>query len=252
MSSGLTAGGNAVSTISSTTLSWKVGGGTLTVAEGSQLDVSSRIHDYPESSEPLAKQGLGILALTGANTYTGGTSVDAGTLLANNATGSGTGSGAVTVNPGAALGGTGRIGGNVSIGAGGSLAPGDSPGTLRLGGNLTFDPNAFFDIDIDAVGLADLVQMEGGTLQPNDATIRVHLGFSPALGDSWTILQGEGIRDGMFNESVLVPNGGERLGWMQFDVSYGSSVILTVVPEPGAGLLLLAALACGMLVRRKR
>ncbi|HMP06762.1 MAG TPA: autotransporter-associated beta strand repeat-containing protein, partial [Lacipirellulaceae bacterium] len=54
----------------------------------------------------------GTLTLTGANSYAGGTAVNGGRLLVNNAAGSGTGSGDVVVNAGT-LGGAGTIGGHV-------------------------------------------------------------------------------------------------------------------------------------------
>ena len=46
----------------------------------------------------VVKSGLGTLTLGNANSYIGGTSVDGGTLLVNNTTGSGTGTGTVIVN----------------------------------------------------------------------------------------------------------------------------------------------------------
>ena len=254
LNSGLAAGGNAVSTVSSTTLSWKAGGGAFDVAENAELRISSRICDYPGASESLVKQGQGLLQLSGPNTYSGGTNVTAGTLLVSSASGSGTGTGQVHVNLDATLGGTGHIGGQVNINAGGSLAPGASVGALYLdGGGLTFHPNGFFDIDIDAIDIADLVQMDGGLLSPSDATIRVNLGFSPEVGDSWIILAGEADRNGIFNEDVLVTSGLELLdGWKRFEVGYGNSVILKVVPEPGTWLLLLASLVGGLMVRRRK
>ncbi len=257
LNSGVTAGGTSMSTISATAVSLRNTGGTFNVAdatEGTDLLVLSRVINHPGLAGALTKTGAGTLELAGANTYTGGTTVDAGTLLVSNTTGSGTGSGAVSVNLDATLGGTGRIGGHVNINADGSLAPGESVGTLYLdGGNLTFNPNAFFDVDIDAVAVADLVHMGGGSLSPNNATIRVNLGFRPELGDSWTILAGEASRNGIFNEDVLVTSGSELLdGWKRFDVGYGNSVTLTVVPEPGTCLLLFASLVGGLLVRRRR
>ena len=74
----------------------------------------------------LTKTGTGTLTLAGNNTFSGGTTVNAGTLLINNTAGSGTGSGTVSVNPGATLGGNGTIAGQVSLAAGATLAPGGS------------------------------------------------------------------------------------------------------------------------------
>ena len=70
--------------------------------------------------------GTGTVALTAANTYTGGTSVASGGLvLANGTNGSATGSGALTVASGATIGGAGTsqstsftINGNVEVGNG--------------------------------------------------------------------------------------------------------------------------------------
>ncbi len=65
----------------------------------------------------LMKIGQGKLTLTGANTYTGGTTVKTGTLFVSNTSGFGTGSGAVQVE-GGTLGGTGTIAGAVTVGTG--------------------------------------------------------------------------------------------------------------------------------------
>ena len=87
----------------------------------------------------LSKTGVGSWTLSGANTYTGTTAVSAGTLLVNNAIGSGTSAGTVTVSAGANLGGTGTIntGGNainIGNGATGGTITGGTIGTV---GTLT-------------------------------------------------------------------------------------------------------------------
>jgi len=75
----------------------------------------------------LTKIGTGTLSLSGANTYTGGTSVNEGTLKVANTSGSGTGTRDVQVNAGT-LGGNGIIAGSVTVGTGSGtgafLAPG--------------------------------------------------------------------------------------------------------------------------------
>jgi fibronectin-binding autotransporter adhesin len=90
-------------------------------------------------SGSMTKTGAGIVTLSGDNLYTGGTTVNAGTLLVNNTTGSGTGSGAVNVSALATLGGTGTISGLTSVVSTGVLSPNTTGtiGTLTLNGGLT-------------------------------------------------------------------------------------------------------------------
>jgi len=104
----------------------------------------------------LTKTGNGELSLTEANTYTGGTTLEAGTLLVKNETDSATGSGAVHVNAGT-LGGTGKIAGAVTVGTGigigAFLSPGNSatePGTLTIDNNtLTFNSASTYKCALD-------------------------------------------------------------------------------------------------------
>lgn len=91
-----------------------------TLATGSN-DLSTTffrtIQDGTSSPGPLEKIGSGALSLSGANSYTGLTTVSAGTLLVKNTAGPAPGTGAVQVS-GATLGGRGIFAGVTTIGIG--------------------------------------------------------------------------------------------------------------------------------------
>jgi len=120
----------------------------------------------------LTKIGTSTLELTGANTYTGGTTIEAGSLVINNTTGSGTGSGVVQVNAGR-LGGRGTITGPVTVGTGSGpgalLAPGrrgGKPDTLIIQNALTFNIDATYYCGLNSRSFrADEVVAEGMTIK---------------------------------------------------------------------------------------
>jgi autotransporter-associated beta strand protein len=87
----------------------------------------------------LTKKGLGTLTLSAANTYTGATAVQVGTL-ALASTGSITSD--VTVSGGATLGGAGTVTGDVAVSGGGTIAPGASAGKLTVAGDLDLGATA--------------------------------------------------------------------------------------------------------------
>ena len=89
----------------------------------------------------LVKIGTGTLTLSGANTYSGGTTVNAGVLLVN-----GSVLGPVMVGQGGTLGGTGTVGDTTVAGR---LSPGNSPGTLTVVGNLGFTPTGVYVAEIE-------------------------------------------------------------------------------------------------------
>ena len=99
-------------------------------------------------SGAVRKLAGGTTTLTAANTYAGGTFVEAGTLTLGAA--ASLASSSIVVSPGAtfdvsalaggltrgtgqSLGGSGTLAGSVTIGSGGTIAPGMSPGTLTTG-----------------------------------------------------------------------------------------------------------------------
>lgn len=92
----------------------------------------------------VVKTGSGTLTLTGANSYTGVTSVAAGFLKVSNPNGSATGSGPVKIFDGATLGGSGIVGGNLLASRHGTVAPGTGTTTFTVQKKVTFDGASYY------------------------------------------------------------------------------------------------------------
>ncbi|MEN6496181.1 MAG: autotransporter-associated beta strand repeat-containing protein, partial [Thermoguttaceae bacterium] len=214
--------------------------------------------DANDDNLALIKKGAGTLTLTAANSYANGTIVREGTLLVNNTTGSGTGSGSVTVETGATLGGSGTISGQISVAAGGHLAPGNSPGILHTG-NVTLASGAYFDVELNGIAPGsgyDQLDLDG-VINLSDAQLNVLLGFSPSIGDRFTIIDNDGVErvTGDFaglNEGSLFST---PFGSQQFLITYlggdGNDVVLTAVPEPSSLVLAASLLGLALFYRRR-
>jgi hypothetical protein len=139
------------------------------------------------------KNGAGTLVLSGANTYTGGTTISGGILRASNTTGSATGSDAVTVANGGTLGGgnggatfadstNGFLAGAVTIQSGGHLAPGASVGLLTDSNTVTFNAGSFFDVE-----LGTHVARPGASPVDNNSNDRIHATINLQFGADLTV-----------------------------------------------------------------
>ena len=234
-----------------------LGGNALTV-NGTGDTLISRPVSGTGSVSDFIKNGSGTLTLTGPNTYSGGTAVTGGTLLVNNAAGSGTGTGAVTVTgSGTTLGGTGIISGPVTVNAGANIAPGNggnNTGILTTGA-LTLAATSNFRIDINSPIIGnDLLNVATG-VTITGSNLVVTVGTTLSVGQMFLILNKAsfGPITGTFTG---VPQGGTVTGsdGTVFQVSYtgftGNDIVLTVVqsavPEPSTwigGALAFAGLA---------
>lgn len=171
-------GGVTANDLSFQTTDYVVTGDTLTLAGvAPQITVSSgrtEIQSTIAGTAGLAKLGGGALQLRGASTYTGGTTVSAGALLATNTSGSATGTGAVTVGSGALLGGTGTVSGAVTMNGG--VTPGGDGGVANFGigvlrtGAITFSSSSTTSVfEIGANGYQSSTQTLTASATPNTA-----------------------------------------------------------------------------------
>ena len=229
----------------------------------------------------LTKLSAGTTTLTASNSYTGGTTISAGSLVVD-----GSISSATTVQNGGTLGGSGSVA-SVSVQNGGTIAPGNSPGTLTLTNGMTWAGGGNYNWQIfglsgaaGATNTWDLISVTGGTWDITglsstnkfninlwslaglpDATGAV-AGFDATQNYSWMILASGGL-SGTFNTNLFNINtsaingtGGfvGATGLFSLEVDGNNDLFLNytgaaaAVPEPGtwaAGglLLVLAALA---------
>ncbi len=137
------------------------GGGTIDVAPGVALSVAGIIANAPSQVGALHVVDSGQLLLSGASTYSVGTTVTDTTLGVTNVAGSATGTGNVSLSSTATLVGIGAISGAVTLN--GTLAPGlgaSSTGTLNLG-PTNINSSAVLNYDMAGPGASDLTNVGG-------------------------------------------------------------------------------------------
>jgi autotransporter-associated beta strand protein len=205
---------------------------SLFFAADSPAEVELEVAGELAGSTPAAflqKADGGALRLTSASTYHGGTTVAAGTLIVDNATGSGTGTGTVTVQTGALLTGDGVIAGQVGMQNGARISPQGSTGfpigSLTVG-NLSMNTTSVFEAEFNqALPITSrrdvLTVTNNASLNGNLVLENLNASVLPPSSATFTI-QSAGTLSGSFANA---PNG-SRLdtidGSGSFLVNYGS------------------------------
>jgi hypothetical protein len=217
--------------------------------------------------------------LTGTNTYTGTTTVSAGTLAINGNNSAATG--AVTVQSGATLAGSGTVGGATTIQSGATHTPGNSPGLQTFNNGLTYATGSTFQWELignteDDRGTSfDGVNVSGGTLSIGTgvtSSLVFNTGSSVSWADgfwasdrSWLVFANTNsptLGSGSVFDTINLSTDslGSTLASVRSDASFawnqqGNDVYLTytAVPEPSTyALLVLAAAALGFHAWRRR
>ncbi len=116
------------------------------------------------ASGSVVKSGAGTVVLPSDSTYSGATTINAGTLQVNGSLVS-----AVSVFSNGRLSGTGSVGSTVVNGA---IAPGNSIGTITINGNYVQNPGSVYQVEINPNGSSDLINVIGtATINGGDVAV---------------------------------------------------------------------------------
>ena len=202
--------------------------------------VTATIGSTIAGSAGLRKEGAGLLILSGANTYTGTTTVSDGTLRVNGSLANG----AVSVSRGT-LSGHGIINGAVVISDGGTLAAGSSSAlneTLTLNNGLTLAGTACFQIGkIGATPAGDRVVCTGNVTYGGTLIVTNVTGSAWNGGECFSLFAVSGTKTGNFTNILVQPplNGLNAVfnpanGTLVFTTSSGFSPIPLTLLATGA------------------
>ena len=200
--------------------------GLTTGANNISTSFSGSIADLGAAKIALTKTGTGNFILSGANTYSGSTTVDGGTLSVNGSIANST----VTVSPGGTLGGGGTVG-DTTIN-GGTLAPGNSIGTLTVQGNLVFTSAATYLVEVspssaDRTNVTGVATLGGATVRATFAAGTTY------VARRYTIINATGGVSGAFGLAATnLPQG--FLSSLSYDANNAYlNLTLNFVPSTG-------------------
>ena len=170
----------------------------------------------------IIKDGPTTVTLPGNSaSFTGPTTVNAGTLLVNGSMAVS----ALSVNSGSTLGGTGTVGGIIATGA--TIQPGDGPGILNVQGTVALDSSSTFAVALNGPtpGTGYNQLNVTGAVNLNGSTLDASVGFSGG-SQGFTIIRSTAAIVGSFNG---LPQGAPLfIGGTPFTISYtGGNVVLT-------------------------
>jgi uncharacterized protein with beta-barrel porin domain len=147
-------------------------------------------------SVAISKSGGGTLTLLGANSYSGGTTVNGGVLNVEGSLG-----GPTAVNSGALM-GSGSVGA-ISVNAGGTFAPGNGmPGSsMAVNGSLAFQSGAIYLVQLNPSTAA--YASVNGTAQLGGATVVANFAAGSYVAKRYTILTASGGVSGAFSPVIV-------------------------------------------------
>ena len=176
----------------------------------------------------LLKRGTGTWTLGGLNTYSGTTTVAAGTLLITNQIGAGN----VTVQAGGTLGGDGLINGAVTVAAGGTLTltPGQGLAVLAIDNTLTLSPGSFTRLQINKTAKTNDVITGVTSLTYGGTLVITNLAGTLTTSDAFPLFSATGYT-GAFS-SIQPAQPGAGLAWNTNTLAVDGTLRLAVATGP--------------------
>lgn len=266
---------NSSSITNTSTRGFKVGAsvGTIEVQDAAvRFATTNTIGNVTGQAGILRKTGAGILSIeNGLNTtHTGGTQLNAGTLvLALDSTLGGSGGVGITALSGTTFRGSGTVNGNSSFASGatidvatmsGSVTVSNAVGTLTFNGNLALgDVTLLFDLgapgssDLIALAAGKALDIGSGTFDLSNFTFTA---LNTLASGTYTLISTDQSVVGSFGAAVIgTVNGADvTLVLGNNGKSIDLQVVASAVPEPAAYATLAGALtlAAAFGLRRRR
>ncbi|MEM7391191.1 MAG: FG-GAP-like repeat-containing protein, partial [Verrucomicrobiota bacterium] len=202
------------------------GHNTLQFDTGSMIDVSNghtfTVHGLVTGD--FIKVGAGTLALAEAGLGSiGDYTVDAGTLLLNNPSGSALGASGLYMGPGTILGGTGRMNGAIFVDDA-IVKPGGPVGSLTVG-DIDFSGPGTLDIDVAGTTPGsghDQLRVTNTALLGGTLNLAYTNGFTASVGDSFIVLTAASII-GTF-DNVIFPDADPY-----WDIRYDAGTVTVIM-----------------------
>jgi outer membrane autotransporter protein len=234
-------GGNAVTLTADTSRLVLKDGSSITgnvVASGDatlQLDFSNAttldVSDIGDTAQyqgfdTVAATGSGVLTLDGTSLYSGLVSLTGGNVVVDGDLRYAQ----FLVGTGVQLSGTGSVG-DLTVGDGGSVAPGHSPGTLYVYGDLSFLSGSTYVADLTTSGLSDNIVVSGDVTIAANTTLSVaNLRVANPLTTFYELvtLTGSGTVTGSFTTLR------DPWSFIDLDVNYNTSSVTLGYQQVGS------------------
>jgi autotransporter-associated beta strand protein len=195
---------------------------------GNAVTIQGPISDAT-SGGGLTKTGAGVLSLNGGNSYTGNTTINAGTLLVNGNAGGSLGTTNVSAGSNGVLAAAGytNIGGNVTTTASGAAInlQNGTVDTLNVAGGLNLHTGTALDFDLGSfVGSNDVIAVQGAVSQAPSNTVNIAAisGVSPG---NYTLLSSSG---GIVAADYTLGSRPSIRGSYSFNQSTSTALVLTI------------------------